>query len=284
METILCLVDFTPISDHAARYAADLAHKIEAKLVLFHNIFEPTGTDFIAYGGTPYAVPVRDENIRQAQLDRLNTLKEMLQGLTSELPQVQYDSEIRFGLVRETIAQVAQEVQADLIVLGNEGRKGMKDIFIGSVEADVLECAPCPVLIVSPNSPFKPLEKIVFATDLKGEPFTEVSFVIKLAALFEAELLFLHIQNDELLDSAPLAQADLDLIKKRLPYPKASFYNEVSPHIEEGINRFCLQHQADMLVMGFHPSSFWKHLFLQDHAAKVAQHTQLPLLVIHYKH
>ena len=48
----------------------------------------------------------------------------------------------------KAILQVANEVGADLIVVGNKGMKG-KGRFLGSVPNDVAHHAPCAVLIVS---------------------------------------------------------------------------------------------------------------------------------------
>jgi nucleotide-binding universal stress UspA family protein len=48
----------------------------------------------------------------------------------------------------KAILSVANDVQADLIVVGNKGMKG-KGRFLGSVPNDVAHQAPCAVLIVN---------------------------------------------------------------------------------------------------------------------------------------
>lgn len=54
----------------------------------------------------------------------------------------------RSGLITATILAVAEEVQADLIVVGDAGLKGLKKLYFGSVARAVSEHASCPVLIM----------------------------------------------------------------------------------------------------------------------------------------
>jgi nucleotide-binding universal stress UspA family protein len=197
---------------------------------------------------------------------------------------VSYETKIKYGETKETIPQTAQEVQADLIVLGAEGTAGLSALMQESTVAEVIRNASCPVLLIPPKTNFHPIHRIVFATDLEGEPFTDVAFVSKLASLFEARILFLHILTEDLPQSRQQAQGELDRLHKRLPYKNATFYSQTNPDIEAGINQFTRRHKADMLVMGYHPRSFWDRLFRPDYTGDIAAHTSLPMLVIHYKH
>jgi len=51
-------------------------------------------------------------------------------------------------MVKDTILAVAQEIGADMIILGSHGRKGITKLFLGSVSETVLAQAPCSVEIV----------------------------------------------------------------------------------------------------------------------------------------
>ena len=55
---------------------------------------------------------------------------------------------IKDGNPAEKIIDTANEIGADLIVVGSHGRHGAKRFFLGSVSAKVLEHAPCHVLII----------------------------------------------------------------------------------------------------------------------------------------
>lgn len=48
------------------------------------------------------------------------------------------------------ITQLATDVQANLIIVGTHGRKGLARFLLGSVAEGVVRHAPCPVLVVRP--------------------------------------------------------------------------------------------------------------------------------------
>jgi nucleotide-binding universal stress UspA family protein len=58
---------------------------------------------------------------------------------------------VDFGSPSERILALADELQADLIVIGTYGRKGIQRLMVGSVAEKVLAHARCAVLIVRPK-------------------------------------------------------------------------------------------------------------------------------------
>jgi len=52
------------------------------------------------------------------------------------------------------LVAVAKELAADLIIVGSHGEAGRARLLLGSVAQDVVEVAPCPVLVVRmPDAP-----------------------------------------------------------------------------------------------------------------------------------
>lgn len=52
----------------------------------------------------------------------------------------------------EEIAQLAADLEADLVVVGSHGRRGVSRLISGSVAEAVVRLAPCPVLVVRPKA------------------------------------------------------------------------------------------------------------------------------------
>jgi nucleotide-binding universal stress UspA family protein len=52
------------------------------------------------------------------------------------------------GLPGSLICQTARDWQADLIVLGRRGHRGLSEVLLGSVSNYVIHHAPCSVLVV----------------------------------------------------------------------------------------------------------------------------------------
>jgi|SRR5450432_1286988 len=57
-------------------------------------------------------------------------------------------SHIRTNTPSHAIAQIAADLEADLVVVGTQGRSGLALVLLGSVAHAVVTLAPCPVLVV----------------------------------------------------------------------------------------------------------------------------------------
>jgi nucleotide-binding universal stress UspA family protein len=58
---------------------------------------------------------------------------------------------LRMGEVALEIVALAEELQADLIVMGSRGLGGVRRALMGSVSDSVVRHAHCPVLVVRPE-------------------------------------------------------------------------------------------------------------------------------------
>ncbi|MEZ4223686.1 MAG: universal stress protein [Polyangiaceae bacterium] len=59
---------------------------------------------------------------------------------------------LRLDAPAEEIAQLASDLEADLVIVGTHGRRGMRRLLLGSVAEGVVRLAPCPVLVVRPKN------------------------------------------------------------------------------------------------------------------------------------
>lgn len=59
---------------------------------------------------------------------------------------------VRFDAIADEIAQLASDLEADLVVVGTHGRRGLSRALLGSSAEATVRLAPCPVLVVRPKS------------------------------------------------------------------------------------------------------------------------------------
>jgi nucleotide-binding universal stress UspA family protein len=69
-------------------------------------------------------------------------------------------SHLRFDAPAQELAQLASDLEADLVVVGTHGRRGAARLILGSVAEEVVRLAPCPVLVVRPKSADESVPKI----------------------------------------------------------------------------------------------------------------------------
>jgi nucleotide-binding universal stress UspA family protein len=55
---------------------------------------------------------------------------------------------VAVGFAADRLADLAEEEQAELLVVGSRGRGGLKAAFLGSVSSSLIGVARCPVLVV----------------------------------------------------------------------------------------------------------------------------------------
>jgi universal stress protein A len=143
IRVILVPVDFSPDSDRALAYAADLASALGAHLHLLHAYHLPPLA--AAPYGSSLPQSVWDE-LRDAARAELEERREKLVGRGLEA-----QAHLTTGMASEAIREAAAEVGADLIVMGTRGRTGLAHVLLGSVAERTLRTAPCPVLTVKEN-------------------------------------------------------------------------------------------------------------------------------------
>jgi nucleotide-binding universal stress UspA family protein len=66
----------------------------------------------------------------------------------------------RLEIPSEQIAQLAADVEADLVIVGTHGRRGFSRLMIGSVAEATVRLAPCPVLVMRPKAVPEPVPAI----------------------------------------------------------------------------------------------------------------------------
>ena len=138
---ILVPIDFSTCSEQALDYAVALAERLGGTVHLVSAIGIPAlGVPELGVGITSTMIDkLVTEN--QAALDKLAATRN---GSTKTIGQVL----MRTGDARDVILATAEEVKADLIVMGTHGRRGISRALLGSVAETVVRTSPVPVLTV----------------------------------------------------------------------------------------------------------------------------------------
>jgi len=148
---LLVPVDFSDASVAALAYAVDLVEGTDAKVVVLHA-FE------IPIIGLP-------DGIVAATAELTGRIVNAAQGALDDLVakyrgRIDLRTELKQGDAREVILAQAEDLGADLIVMGTHGRRGIAHALIGSVTETIVRTAPIPVLTTSiatgPKAPHSP--------------------------------------------------------------------------------------------------------------------------------
>jgi nucleotide-binding universal stress UspA family protein len=154
IHTILHATDFSVHSDYALRLACSLARDYGARLVVLHVSAPPV----VVYGSG--IVPPEPETHRAEA-------REQLEQLQVSNANVRTERRLEEGEPAEEILRVANEIHANLLIMGTHGRTGLQRLLMGSVAEEVVRQASCPVLTV--KTPFPSRSHVSHALPQKAQ-------------------------------------------------------------------------------------------------------------------
>jgi nucleotide-binding universal stress UspA family protein len=141
---ILVPTDFEGASREALDLAVSMAQALDAKLTLLH-VWEIPIYPYMDFMLNSQLI----SKVEDAATDRL---ARALEEARERVPDAQ--SLLRHGLPWGTIVDVITQIDADLVVMGTHGRRGINRAILGSVAEKVVRLAPVAVLTVHASSRF----------------------------------------------------------------------------------------------------------------------------------
>jgi nucleotide-binding universal stress UspA family protein len=129
--------------------AATLARDAERLHVL--SVYEHESTRIPAGVPTELAAKLREQQIGGVDQSMAEKMDDYVGPLLRQgLPVAKM---LRLGSSpRHLIIEVAQEVEADLLVIGSHSKRGLLDIALGGTARHLSEHAPCHVVMVAPKA------------------------------------------------------------------------------------------------------------------------------------
>ena len=143
MNRLLIATDGSPAADAAVQAGVQLAAEQKAGVVFLHVV---DAIDVVAPAFGPIVVhPVEESSPEDDEI--LSAAAEVAR--THDVP---FELKLVAGFDYETILTTADEVEAELIVIGSNRHGSLGTTFFGSVSKELLERARRPVLVVHPTA------------------------------------------------------------------------------------------------------------------------------------
>lgn len=194
IDAILCPTDFSPFSHRSLRHAIAVAQRSGARLKVAHVV--PGLPAFTGAAPLPDAVAGL---IPQSRSHAEAELRRFVEPAVEA--RVLVETEVRVGEPWRELRSIAEELPADLVVMGTHGRSGFERFVLGSATEKLLRLLPCPVLSVcreegrtwqAPGL----VRRILYATDLSDVSLEGMAYTLALALGERAELTLLHVVEE----------------------------------------------------------------------------------------
>jgi nucleotide-binding universal stress UspA family protein len=296
---ILCATDFTPRARAAAKVAIALAQRTAGSVELVHVVVEPNA-DLQA---SMFVGGAAGQEIREGlNLKLVMEAQELAGG--SEVALTHHLGE---GDPVASLLARAKRIDADLIVLGAQGRSAMERFILGSTAERMVRRADRPVLIVPPGveglglaeDRQRPL-RVMTALDGRATSDGGVRFAGRLRAETACDVTFLRLywpveeyarlgltRERHLAGPDPEVVADLERTLRTqvgvLPGTGEIVY-AVEPAWGEPASQLFVaanEHDAELIVMGAESRHGWARLLHPPVTSRVAAHAfGLPVVFV----
>jgi nucleotide-binding universal stress UspA family protein len=279
MKKIFVPLDFSGASDWGFNYAYLLAQQFEAELHVAH-IYRPP------YVESTMPPAMIQQIINDKERDLLRHLKSNAQTpLNLDAWDQSKKVEIHYILesgANADIAEIANKINADIIIMGTHGAGNAIEKVWGTTTAKVIREAKCPVLAVPIGAEFSNVTNIAYATDYESNDLDNIMQLVLFAKAINAKVNCIHINNvldspDELKEVG--FKSKFEERFKNLP---VSFSVHSSTSVEEGLETFLRVNHMHILSMLTHKRTVWGRMFGEKSMTReMAMRSKVPILAFH---
>jgi len=272
MEKILVPVDFSSNSLNALDYALNLTKTLGSKLYVVH----------VSKGGVlPNFLKNANELPKHNAKKQMQRLKDKVKA---DFNEARAEFLIREGTFIEEMNKLIEEIDIELIIMGTVvKRKELKTIFFGSNTIDVIEKVNYPLMIIPDHFRFKPIEKILYATDYKFLGKYTLRPLKQIAIKFDAEVLLTSIVKDR--DKKKYSKDEYKEQKrehKMFASVRHDFKRIYRSDIVKGINYYIdKKKDIDLITLIPRKHSVLEYFFKKSTTKAMALYPRLPILVLH---
>lgn len=260
---ILCPIDFSSASINACGWAARLLEQLGGgELVLLHCINVVSRS----------ALFIKVDDVFREQAE--NDMKTLIPKIKRIAPSVSIEAKIANQDPKIFILGYLKEQSFDLVVTGTKGLSALKEMTVGSTTAFLMDHSRVPLIAIPDEFKFKNLRSVVVGLDDDASHTEALIPLLKLARLSGAEITFVNTTTD--LEDTEVAAMEL---------PMEGISNQVlSIRLDESIPKtlsiYCLEHDADLLVMVHRKRPWLERLFKTSLTKEELFDIQTPLFIL----
>jgi nucleotide-binding universal stress UspA family protein len=264
---IIVPLDFSENSYKALEFALSMADKKKGKITLVYVVE-------IVYDFASQAAIALDSLFQDGE----KLLKETIEKF--RVSGVEMDYEILEGNAAITVARIAEERSANLIVMGTQGASGIKKALIGTTTVNVIREARCPVLVVPALSHVSEIRKVTLALEFANheEPF--IDWIVDMTKRWELSLEILHVQTNKGFREELAVLGMEKYLERNYPDLKVKIHTFYAGSASEGLELYMEENDNMILVMCHQHRNLWDQIIQKSQSVQMAYHTHIPLLIM----
>jgi nucleotide-binding universal stress UspA family protein len=275
MKTILFPTDFSANSIHASRYAAMLATKTGAKIIILH--------------GYPIPIPIANEqqlifdteiSVLKSEVDATENLGVFTQKFITDthLTSTNITQMIEYGLLSDVIIKVANSTDIDCIVMGTKGIDDAIDRWIGTNAQRVIESVECPVWLIPEKTPINLPKSILYAADFEEDEALATKKILEIAHPLGATCNVIHIHEKFETNTFNTIEKEVADLENTFGNEDVTFKNLNKEGVIDSLEVYIKTNKPDVLALAVYEKSFLRKMFNASISQYFVEDASLPML------
>jgi nucleotide-binding universal stress UspA family protein len=268
MKKILVPTDFSKAAFNALEYAVNLAQKLNAEVILLNA----------------YAVPNSSVMIDLTDVlkeDSINGLAKVKKEISSLYPEIELETIDYNGDLTSSVKFCSANNDIDLVIMGTTGATGLKETFVGSNTATLIQEINIPLIAIPFGAKLDKKLKIAVSTDLKNLKNIGVFGTVKdLAKVFNGEFHLINVSEDlSKIDPTEFIEHAADVDEMFTGFAHSFKFLE-NTDFEAEILDYINTNNINMLVVVSRKRNFFSRLFHKSISRKLTMHSPVPIVVL----
>lgn len=272
MKTILVPVDFSEAAKNAMNAAKFIAAKSKATIHL---------ANFYSIPVADYSYP--DISMPAEIMEEIKiAAKKGMEEWCSELKAAGVDSTstVKMGLATDGIVDLAEEIDADLIVMGTTGASGLLNKIIGSNASHVMQRSGRPIILVPKDCTFTDFSHIAYADALQDDDTPVLKKLFEFAAVVGTEKInIVNINTSSHYE--PVNKGLYIAINETFGYEKINWDFLEAESLKDGFDAYLAAHHIDLVAMSTQKKTLLERIFSSSNTRMMALYSKVPVLVFH---
>lgn len=276
MRVIIVPTDFSENAFNALTCALEYFKYETSKIIIIH-----TYADEVYDHKAVISRKLLEEYKRIKHKDSEQGLAQVVKQAKDYAPNPHHTLETRalFGTLLDEVNRLVESEDADLIVMGTQGKTADRKITYGSNTLQIIKYVKCPVLGIPLEFKYKRPDKILFPSELMI-PFKnrELKLLSCLAQSFRSKVHLLYISN---FDRLSLRQEDVKAAwEYRFRESVTTYTRHNEGDIAQIINAYIENQAINMLVMVNSQHTYMETLLHTPTIDTVGLNTKVPFLIL----
>lgn len=280
MKRIIIPTDFSEESNSLVHYGIHAANALNSEIILI-NVIDSAQISSEIEPDIVQSVP----DVQQAKIlaEKIKVLYEKFMDQIREeyktLPSIHF--EIKVGKYATALRNEGNKEKNSVLLLSTEDEKGIFGTSLESKEEFILDQTKCPIWFIPPAYEYKPIDRIVYATDMNEADMEALKEVSTFAEPYSANIYSVHITEDEKFAEQIKEMGFVDSIRNKIGYQKINLFTVYNDHTTDAINEFADGVNADLTAILKKNRSFLQSIFSKSHTKSLIIESPIPVMVFH---